>query len=423
MLPSCRLAFRNIFRFKRRTFITFFATSFGLALLIITISLMNGIDKDSISNIINCQTSHIKIFKQGYFDRRNDFPMGLTIRDPQRYYPALLQIPGVQAVESRILFAATMIKGADELPCLGVAVETDRDPEIFNIKESILQGDWLQAGDSMILVGEDLAEDMGLAVGDSLTLRMITANEKENFNWNAMDIEVKGIFASGNPTVDGGRIIIPMAVAREGLSLASQSTEIVVRLASDDDKLIDTVKARIEKEMNGAASRFEFRSWKELASSFLAVSEMKTKNSSIIIFIMLLIASVGIVNTMLMTVMERTREIGMLAALGMKKREIMILFICEGGFIGLIGSILGCVIGGLTSWYLEVRGFSITSWGETMSRMSESIYPVKGVFYADLTFSVLLMVFAFGTIIALLASAYPARKAANMDPIKALRHI
>ena len=423
MLPYFKLAFRNIFRFKRRTFITFFATSFGLALLIITISLMNGIDKDSISNIINCQTSHIKIFKQGYFDRRNDFPMDLTIRDPQRYYPALLQIPGVRAVESRILFGATLIKGADELPCLGVAVETDRDPDIFNIKEAILAGDWLQAGDSMILVGNDLAEDMGLAVGDSLTLRMITANEKENFNWNAMDIEVKGIFESGNPTVDGGRIIIPMAVAREGLSLPSQATEIVLRLAADDDKLIDAVKARSEALLNGSSSRFEARSWKELASDFLAVSEMKTKNSSIIIFIMLLIASVGIVNTMLMTVMERTREIGMLAAMGMKKREIMTLFICEGGFIGLIGSFLGCVIGGLTSWYLEVRGFSITSWGETMSRMSEAIYPVKGVFYADLTFSVLLMVFVFGTAIALLASAYPARKAANMDPIKALRHI
>ena len=86
MLPYFKLAFRNIFRFKRRTFITFVATSLGLALLIITIALMNGIDKDSISNIINCQTSHIKVFKQGYFDKRNDFPLDLTIRDPQLFF-------------------------------------------------------------------------------------------------------------------------------------------------------------------------------------------------------------------------------------------------------------------------------------------------------------------------------------------------
>ena len=167
-------------------------------------------------------------------------------------------------MESRILFGATLIKGADELPCLGVAVETDRDQELFNIKETILEGKWLQADEAMILVGKDLAEDMGLAVGDSLTLRMITSNEKETFTWNAMDIEVKGIFESGNPTVDSGRIIMPLAVARDGLSLAAQSTEIVVRLQANENKLIDMVKARIETELNGASSRFKLvpgRSW------------------------------------------------------------------------------------------------------------------------------------------------------------------
>jgi putative ABC transport system permease protein len=133
----------------------------------------------------------------------------------------------------------------------------------------------------------------------------------------------------------------------------------------------------------------------------------------------------GIINTMLMAVMERTREIGMMAALGMKKSEIMKLFIFEGGFIGVFGSLLGCLLGGLASWYLEVEGWSMSFLARSpdMKRIMESVYPVKDLYYADLTFNTLLMTFLFGTAIAILASMYPARKAAKMNPIQALRHI
>ena len=142
-----------------------------------------------------------------------------------------------------------------------------------------------------------------------------------------------------------------------------------------------------------------------------------------IIFIMLFIASMGIINTMLMSVMERTREIGMFSAMGMKKSEIMTLFIFEGGFIGAIGALLGCILGGLASWYFEVKGLSLAGWGETYEKVAQSIYPVKDVFYADLTMDVLVMTFIFGVGIAVLASFYPARKAAKLNPIEALRHI
>jgi len=423
VLPYLKLAFRNIFRFKRRTFITFLATSVGLSLLIVTISLMNGIDKDSISNIINCQTSHIKIFAQGYHDKLDDYPLDPAIEQPEKRYSTLLEIPGVKAVESRILFGATLINGVDELPCLGVAVETDRDPDLFKIKESILEGDWLEPADSQILLGVDLARDLRVKVGDRLTLRLITSTDKKNFSWNAVDVEIKGIFESGDPNVDRGRIFIPMAAAREELGMTGRATEIVVRLNGYGEKRIEEVQQQIVQSLNGDSGMFQAYSWKQLASGFLAVSKMKTKNSGIVIFVMLLIASVGIVNTMLMTVMERTREIGMLAAMGLKRREILRLFVYEGGMIGLIGSLLGCILGGLFSWYLQVKGFSLTAWGETMQRMSEAVYPVKGVFYADLSFGVLIMVFLFGTAIALLGSYLPARRAARMDPIRALRHI
>jgi putative ABC transport system permease protein len=420
-----KLAFRNVFRFKRRTFITFSAVSLGLAILIISLSLMNGIDKQSIYNIVNSQISHLKLFNKGYYDKKNDLPMHITIHEPEAIQRLLMESPMVKESESRIQFAAGLIKGMDELPCVGVAIQPRRNPRLFNIKQSMIDGEWLEPDDNKVLLGKDLAEDIGISVGDSLTIRLVLSSLEEDFIWNAIDVEVKGIYETGNPTIDSGYLLIPLQAAQSGLSMKNQVTEIAVRLTLDstDIKGLERELINISALLEAEQPDIEAYSWKELAGTFLAVSEMKTRNSSIIIMIMLFIASMGIVNTMLMAVFERTREIGMMRAMGMKKREIQILFMMEGGLIGIMGSILACILGGLGSWYLEVKGLNFSMMDETMQKFSSAVYPVKDTFYADLTFEVLVLTFILGTAVSIIASYYPARRAAKMSPVKALRHI
>lgn len=419
-----KLAFRNVFRAKKRTIITFSSISIGLGLLIFIISLMNGVDKQSISNIIHSQTSHLKIFKKGYFEKKDELPLNKTLFNSEQYYSKIKEHPQIKEVESRILFNASLIKGTDELPCLGVACEPESDPNILNIKESLVEGSWIESNKSGMVIGIDMAEDIDVKVGDSITIRVITSSKNEDYSWNALDMEIIGIFNSGNPTVDSNRIVVPLKFAQNALSLKNKVTEIVVCLVDDKDDTLQTAQRYLKKFFNQSNKNIEVYTWKDLAGTFLAISKSKTKSSGMIIFIMLFIASIGIINTMMMAVLERTREIGTLMALGMKKREIMALFVIEGGFLGLFGSILGGVLGGLGSWYMEDIGIPLSAFGgKTYEKLAQSAYPIKDVFYGEFSFDVILATLVFGVIISILASFYPALKATKLNPTEALRYI
>ena len=417
-----KLGIRNIFRFKKRTFITLSAVSMGLALLIIGITLMNGVDKQSLGNIIDSQTSHLKIFKKGYFEKKDELPTDRIIGESNELLTYIRGLGLVAGAEKRIMFPGSLIKGSDELPCVGVGIEPGFDPFVFNIKQSLIEGEWIEDGEYQIIIGESFAEDLSLSVGDIVTARVITSRVDNKFTWNAVDFEIKGIFDTAHPNVNNGFVFLPIEAAQEVMSFESGITEIVIRLQTDDSEKIEEVKNILQNKINNSGYNYEVFSWDELAGDFLAISKMKTKNTSMLVMIMLFIASMGIINTMLMAVLERTREIGMMMALGMKKSEIKKIFLFEGGFIGVLGSLLGCLLGGLGSWYLEVYGISLKSFGEAYTEIVSSLYPLKDTFYADLTFEPLLYTFLLGTFISVAATYYPASRAAKMDPVEALRH-
>ena len=314
---------------------------------------------------------------------------------------------------------ASLINGVDELPCTGVAMDTESPDTVFEIRPSLVDGEFLEPGERKMLIGSDLARDLMLKVGDTCVIRMFTSTE--DFVWNALDLEVKGIFQTDNPQVNMGTIFIPLGVAREALSLERDVTEIVLKLKNR--KIADPMKGRIQSTLKGLPDELEVVTYKEQMTEFLEMLRMRSQAQALFPLIMLLIATLGIVNTMLMAVLERVREIGMLRAMGMKRKDIMKLFILEGAFIGFFGSIVGCIIGALGGWYLEVKGFSMGGLGQEISDMIASVYPARDVFYGDLTIGVLVFTLVFGTAVSILASLYPAYRAVKIDPIKALRHV
>ena len=417
-----RIAFRNIFRQRKRTIITFLSIAVGLGLMIVGFSLYNGIDSQALNTIIDTQTAHLKIFANGYSQKRDEFPLDITISDPQKTENVLNRTKNIVSFERRIVFLATLIKGTNEIPCTGIGIDTDAVPGAFDLR-SFLPKDaalnTLNKNDQAMLIGSDLAADIGLKKGDVLPVRMISSTE--DFSWNVLDLEVKGLLRTRNPQIDRTTLYVPISVVQESLGLGEAVTEIAVRLENRRQAL--KVKEDLIQELNDAGQIYEVQSYQDLASDFLKFREMRSRYRSVVPIIMLIIATLGITNTMLMAVFERTREIGILAAMGMRKKDLMILFILEGTYIGFFGSAAACILGGLSGLYLEVKGFNISIIGEGMSEFASSIYPIKDIFYGDVTLSSLIFVLIFGTVIAAMASVYPAYRAARLQPTEALRYM
>jgi putative ABC transport system permease protein len=413
-----KLAFRNVFRYRRRTVITFSAISYGLGLMALGICLYNGVNTHAMESIINYQTAHLKILAPGYFEEKDEVPLEFTVDEPQKIKNMLKEHTEIQGIESRILFQASIISGMDELPCLGVAVEPETDPLVFKIKDSVTDGRFLDSSEPKIVLGSGLARDLGLQVGDEIVMRMFLSTE--DFIWNALDLEITGIAKTENPTVNRMSVFIPLSLAQEALSLENKVTELAIRI-EDRNQLLD-VKDSIQRQLATLETDYEIVSFQEYAADFVELMKMRSRIQVLIPLMMILIASLGIVNTMLMAVLERTREIGMLAAMGMRKMEVMLVFIFEGAIIGFFGSVAACIIGGLGGWYLEAKGFSMAFMGKQLTDKLLSFIPME-VFRGDLTAGTLIFTLALGIVVSILASLYPAYKAVKLDPIQALRHV
>lgn len=170
---------------------------------------------------------------------------------------------------------------------------------------------------------------------------------------------------------------------------------------------------------NIAGEEFEVYTWKELYASIFEISGFKRTGQFIVALVVVVIAAVGIINTMLMAVMERIPEIGTLKAMGFSNYNIVKMFMYEGGIIGVFGSLLGCLLGLVLSLYITYHGIDMSSSFENI----DVVYPMKFIIKGEIDLLMIFYVFLFGVIVSLLVTLWPVRKATKLEPVEALRHV
>ncbi|UCD19004.1 MAG: ABC transporter permease [candidate division WOR-3 bacterium] len=403
------IAWRNVFRHTRRTIITAAAISVGLSSMIFMNTMMNGADKMASRNIIDFETSHLEVFARDYYREEGVFPLDTIIENPKYVNDRIEAIPGIKGVTPRVKFQASISNGIDELPVLGMGIDIENDRRIFETGNSVVAGRFLKnSGD--VLIGTDLANDMSLEVGSYITI----ITKDRNGTYNALDLEVAGLLNTGHPLFDRNMAIIPIAEAQELLALEGGVTEICIRAI--DEETLGPLKEKVSDEIG---AQYEVFTWKELNAAIFEISGFKRAGQFMIGLVVVIIAAVGIINTMLMAVMERIPEIGTLKAMGFSNSRIVRMFIYEGGIIGALGSALGCLIGMLISIYLVQVGLDFSGLFENV----DIVYPMKFIIKGEIDYVNMLYVFLFGIIVSVMVTLWPVRKATKLEPVDALRHV
>jgi putative ABC transport system permease protein len=394
--------------------ITFSTVMIGILAFIVLEGMMEALQNMSVRMLKKVETANVKVFSKGYWDERIKEPLKHRITDYTRISEFLKMKKDVEGVTGRINFQIRLYKGRNEMPCIGTAIDINNgDKSVFALQDSVVKGKFLTKGDN-VLLGMTLA-DLFDAKPDS----WITFEFKDkNGVYDAIQAQVSGIVETGHPEIDQNVVFLPLSLAQERLDMKNEVTEIAILLKSE--RKIEKFKSEISKELNslpGSKQHFEVLTWKEQAADFIGFMNAKSQGSRIIVYILVVIIIAGIMNTMLMAVFERVREIGTMMALGMKKSEIRRIFLIEGAIIGGIGAFAGMLIGLIIMIQFSAHGINITAiYGDI-----NIIYPVKDYVYGSVRFGPFLISFLIGVGVALLASYLPARSAANLKPVEALR--
>lgn len=387
---------------------TFLAIALGLAMLIIVDSMLTGIDQESFDRIINYETGHIKIFDREYREDEENMPLDKSIDNPAALITKVGTDPDVVGVTSRINFRIMLSDGIDQYPAVGIAVNPADDESVFLLKQAVAKGEFLKGSEEAMLLGEGLAEDFGVDVGDYMTVLTRTKYD----TYQAIDLRIKGILKTEDPKIDYAAVVIPLGLGQESLDMGKGVTEIDIKLK--DPARIQEFRDMLAKDIPG----MEVATWKDLAADVIAISQAKRGGTSFMLFSIFVIALIGISNTILLAAFERTREIGMMAAMGMKRGQIVRLFVLEGAMIGVLGSITGCLLGILINIPFVKYGIN---WGFVMRDVGDIGYRVTGVSHGVWNINMIVIAFVAGILISALTSIYPARVASKMEPTEALR--
>ncbi len=412
-----KIAFRNIMRNKRRTITSGITIAFGILFFIFYDSIMNGMDKGATDNMIQLSTSSVKIHTEEFYKDRKSFPLkyGITIEDKIREFVSKNSY--VTGVTPRVDFLGELSNLSEFKPIIGKVIDAEKDAEVFKLKDYIIGSYFSTDNESEIILGKKLAKEMGVDVGDEITLYALTRYDSRN----ADDFKIVGILNTTDPNINNNTALITYKAANDFLDLEDLKTELNISIKKQgkfnkEIEIMNGIKTDLEGEFEGLKTM----TFKEMAADFINMKEQKQIWSWVFILVILLIAAVGIFNTVLMSVFERIREIGVLRAHGLKPGELSVLFIFEGFITGVLGSTLGVILGCIANYFLVVYGYPID---KIAGDMDVSGFPIWGTIYGQWNIEMIFAGFVFGVIVATLAGVIPARKAAKMEITEALRFV
>lgn len=409
-----RLAIRNLLRNRRRTVLTMITVAFAVLFLNVWDSMLRGLETQSYHNLIQYQTAHAKVYEEAWFELKEELPLDRSLEHPSSLLERIRTVPGVEAAVPRIVFQAHLSDGRDQIPVQGLAIETaGSDSDVFRVPEAVVAGSYLPPDGEGLLLGSGLARLFDAEPGDWMTVLVRTRTGV----WDARDIQVTGVVTTGNPSIDQNSFLMGMEPARAMLDMEGRATELAIRFqgTARERAVLDRVEAAFASDPELLVA-----GWREQESSFIALTEGKRGGGMVAMAIFVIVALVGVANTMLLAAFERTQEMGMLLAMGMRRSSVRRLFLLEGALTGLGAGALGAAVALIPIVYFANHGIDFSA---MFSEGTDIGYPVAGRVYWAVTPAAMVISWLGTALLAAGASLYAAARASRLEPAEALRHV
>ncbi|MDH4247697.1 MAG: ABC transporter permease [Deltaproteobacteria bacterium] len=410
-----RLAWRNLWRNRRRTLITMTTIALGFAMAVFFIGLGDGGHNQMIRSAINMGEGHLTVQPRGYLES----PANAKVLPDSVSLLTKLQHAGIPGTLSpRLALQVLASTAANSVGAVLEGLHVEQDPHVKDFRNRLVQGAWLAPGDTQgLAIGQRMAEKLKVRIGSKII--MMAGGDQGEVESRLG--RVRAIYRTGLTELDAFMIIssqefaqalLPATVRREGLQ---PITRLAIYLEQEDD--LEPVKARLAAlSLPDGAQLLDWREMMPQVVNFVIADDMG--NYIWLVFILVMV-TFGILNTILMSALERTREFGLLRALGLGRRHLLSLVLLETLLLALVSLALGWAVGGSLHAWFAIQGLDLSSmYPEGLESGGMFMEPVL---YSELSWT---RVWALSGIVfftTLISGIYPAIKAARVPPVAALQ--
>jgi ABC-type lipoprotein release transport system permease subunit len=405
-----RLAWRSIWRNRRRTLITVLSIGFGLACTVFFIAIGEGVYAQLIDQVVRLQAGHITMEHPGYRDAP---AVDLWVKAPKSLRSRIERLPQVERTKLIILGQGIARSGSGDVSATLMGIEPSVELDTSPLVRHIVAGRYLNEDDGpWVVIGSELAKRLKLKVGKKMVL---TTNDAAG---NLVDVlcRVRGIFETGSVEIDGYFIQAPIDFARRLFGLPEESATqlgVVLRIPEAQESILQEVRLMV------AEQDIAVLPWQEVIPEIASYIKLDKGSNWIFQAILVFLILFTIFNTILMSVLEREREFAVLLALGTKPVQLRLQILMESAYLGLIGCALGLLVGGLAAWAAQVWGIDLRSLLEEGFTISG--FAISAKMHARVTTGLLLGTagLVFGA--TLILSLIPMHRATRLSIVDQLR--
>ena len=399
-----QVAWRNVWRNKLRSGVVIASVAVGIWAASFIISFSTGLKHRYVLTAIETVVSHLQIHFPGYLDNPD---LSKSIPHADSLVSLIKSMPEVKGVTARLLVNAMAATATNTTGAIVRGINTKDENEVTHIGEDIRTGTFLSGKNLPVLVGASLAEKLHLRIHHKLVLTFQDASG----NITSAAFMVTGIFTTSNSTFDDNNVFVLKNDLAALLDTKDDAQEIAILLKKDDE--VDTVQARLGKIF----PLLEVKNWREIAPELALTVDSTNESLYLVVMIFVLALMFGIINTMMMAILERIREIGMLMAIGMNKTRLFLMIMTETLFLSFAGIPLGLLLSYITISITGREGINLGAFSKGLSA-----FGFGTIVYPELNPKFYLVVALFIFCAAFFGSFYPASRALKTNPVEALHN-